>query len=223
MAHPKYLREKARELRATKKFTIDELAERLALSRTTIYYWVRDIPIPYTRDQALAQRRASRATRTKHRLKREAAYEEGRRTFTALAQDPTFRDFVNLYIGEGSKRCRNTVALCNSDPAVIAIAQRWICRLASNPVTYSVQYHADQRLDELRTFWGSHLGVPGDAIRFQRKSNSSGLKSRTWRCRYGVLAITANDTYLRARLRPGWIPSRRGGFTLTSTGRSSAW
>ena len=126
MAYPKYLRDKARELRTKKKLTIDELAERLALPRTTIYYWVRDIPIPQTKDQKLAQRRASRATRTKHRLKREAAYNEGRRTFPILARDPTFRDFVNLYIGEGYKRDRNRVSLCNSDPSVVALANYWI-------------------------------------------------------------------------------------------------
>jgi transcriptional regulator with XRE-family HTH domain len=38
MAHPSYLKEKARELRKEKKLTIDELAERLALSRTTVFY-----------------------------------------------------------------------------------------------------------------------------------------------------------------------------------------
>ncbi len=33
-------------MRIERQFTIDELAERLALSRSTIYYWVRDLPIP---------------------------------------------------------------------------------------------------------------------------------------------------------------------------------
>jgi hypothetical protein len=46
MAHPAYLRETARALLVRRKLTIDELAERLALSRSTIYYWVRDLPIP---------------------------------------------------------------------------------------------------------------------------------------------------------------------------------
>jgi len=45
MTHPACLREKARQLRKERKLTIDELAERLALSRSTIYYWVRDLPI----------------------------------------------------------------------------------------------------------------------------------------------------------------------------------
>jgi excisionase family DNA binding protein len=46
MAHASYLREKARSMRVERQLTIDELAERLALSRSTIYYWVRDLPIP---------------------------------------------------------------------------------------------------------------------------------------------------------------------------------
>jgi transcriptional regulator with XRE-family HTH domain len=76
-AYPTYIREKALELRTKKKLTIDEIAERLAISRTTIYYWVRDIPIPRTADQALAQQRASRTTRRIHRERREAAYRDG--------------------------------------------------------------------------------------------------------------------------------------------------
>jgi hypothetical protein len=203
MAYPKYLREKARELRAKKKLTIDELAERLALPRTTIYYWVRDIPIPRSR-QHVGQRSGTRRMQVNYQRLRDEAYEEGRRSFSALARDPTFRDFVNLYIGEGYKRCRNVVSLANSDPAVIAIADRWIRRLAHNRVTYSVQHHADQSLDELRAFWSDHLGVPDESIRFQRKSNGGGLRSRTWRCRHGVLTVTANDTYLRARLQ-AWM------------------
>jgi transposase len=43
MSHPPYLRAKARELRTERRLTIDEIAERLALSRTTIYHWVRDL------------------------------------------------------------------------------------------------------------------------------------------------------------------------------------
>lgn len=60
MAYPAYVREKARELRITKKLTIDELAERLSLSRTSIYYWVRDIPIP-RRTEQLQNSAAARA------------------------------------------------------------------------------------------------------------------------------------------------------------------
>ena len=96
------MREKARALRAQRKLTIDELAERLALSRSTIYYWVRDLPIERKGRANADQRRGSRAMRRKYRLMREEAYREGLESFDALVRDPSFRDFVCLYIAEGT-------------------------------------------------------------------------------------------------------------------------
>src|SRR5437588_4356006 len=102
MAHPRYLREKARELRARRGLTIDELAERLALSRSTIYYWVRDMPIPRSGPGGgwpeSARRKGTLAMQRKYRLIREDAYREGLETFDELARDTSFRDFVCLYL-----------------------------------------------------------------------------------------------------------------------------
>jgi hypothetical protein len=207
--YPPYLREKARELRRERKLTIDQLAECLALPRTTIYYWVRDLPIPRTTRQSAGQRKGARGMRRKYRLLREAAYEDGRAAFKELCRDPTFRDFVNLYLAEGYKRNRNNVALANSDPAVIRIASRWIRRLSQNRIDFRVQYHADQDVGELQRFWGALLGIEPAAIHLQRKSNSSQLRRRTWRCRYGVLTVRVGDTYLRARLE-AWMDCLKG-------------
>ena len=216
--YPPYLREKARSLRRERKLTIDQLAECLALPRTTIYYWVRDLPIPRTMRQNRSQRRGARGMRRKYRLLREAAYEEGRATYAALLRQPSFRDFVILYIAEGYKRCRNTVSLANSDPAVIQVAAEWIRLLGTNQVTYWLQYHADQDLDELQSFWGDQLGVDAGQIRLQRKSNSNQLAARRWRSRHGVLSVVCRDTYLRARLqawmdyvRDDWLHSKAVG------------
>ena len=139
-------------------------------------------------------------------LRRAAAYLQGRIEFGELTKEPTFRDFVCLYMAEGYKRSRNTVAVCNSDPAIVVLCARWVRRFARNPVKYSVQYHADQDLDALRAFWASKLGVRADAIALQRKSNSGRLSGRVWRSKYGVLNVTANDTLFRARVE-AWIHS----------------
>jgi hypothetical protein len=216
--YPPYLREKARTLRRDRKLTIDELAECLALPRTTIYYWVRDLPIPRTTRQSRGQRKGARGMRRKYRLLREAAYEEGRANYAGLLREPSFRDFVILYIAEGYKRCRNTVSVANSDPAVVQVAAKWIRRLGNNQVTYWLQYHADQDLDELGSFWGDQLGVDPALIRLQRKSNSNQLAARRWRSRHGVLSVVCRDTYFRARLqawmdyvRDDWLHSKAVG------------
>ena len=212
MAHAKYLRRKACLMRVESRMTIDQIAERLALSRSTIYYWVRDLPIPRREfdpgPSGAARRRAVRATKTKFRLIREAAYDEGRREFDQRLEEPGFRDFVCLYIAEGHKRNRNNVSLGNSDPHVVRLANRWICALARNPVRYSVQYHADQNLEQLRTFWSEVVGVEPEAIRLQRKSNSNQLAKRTWRSEHGVLTVSTSDTLLHARLQ-AWMTCLR--------------
>jgi hypothetical protein len=206
MAHPAYIRDKARSLRTEKHLSIDEIAERLALPKTTIYYWVRDLPLG--RPRRAKPGPANRAMQAKCAIRRIAAHAQGRLEFARLAADPTFRDFVCLYVAEGSKRNRNRVAVGNSDPAVIAVCTRWIRQFARNPVIFSIQYHADQDLREITEFWGHEVGVPPEQIRLQRKSNSGQLGGRHWRSKYGVLTVTADDTLLRARLQ-GWIDCLR--------------
>lgn len=207
MTHPVYLKDKARHMRIEKRLTLDEIAERLALPKTTVWYWIRDIPVVISR-QAPNQKLGNEAMQRKYRLLREEAYATGLAEFEELCAEPTFRDFVCLYIAEGYKRSRNTVSIANSDPAVMRLSDPWIRSYSRNPVTYWVQYHADQDLSELCEFWGEQLGISPSAVRLQRRSNSAQLARRTWRSVHGVLTITANDTLFRSRLQ-AWIDEVR--------------
>jgi hypothetical protein len=128
-----------------------------------------------------------------------------------LASDPTFRDFVCLYIAEGYKRSRHSVSLANSDPAVIQIANRWMRICSHKSPVCAIQYHADQDLEEICAFWSGMVGVNPTAIRLQRKSNSAQLGGRLWRSRYGVLTICVHDTYFRMRLQ-AWSDCLRNGW-----------
>ena len=206
MTYPPYLREKARLLRAEKELTIDEIAERLAVGRTTVYTWVRDMPRPTrcVRRDGPNHALGNRAMQARYKRERDEAYELGHWEFPRLCRLPGFRDFVCLYIAEGYKRDRNCVSIGNSDPAVVRLGQLWIVDFTRNAVSYSIQYHADQRLAELTEFWADTLKIPGESIRLQRKSNSRGLAGRTWRSKYGVMSIRVGDTRFRARLQ-GWM------------------
>jgi len=208
MTYPAYIKEKARELRR-KKLTIDEIAQRLAVSRTAIYYWVggpaepeikyRDSPA-----RARAREKAARSNVARFKALRDAAYRQGWDEFALLAAEATFVDFVCMYIGEGYKRSRNTVSPANSDPRVVKLADYWIRRFSRNQVTYQFQYHADQDPDNLVRFWSFGLGVNPKLFTYLRKSNSGKLSGRTWRSKYGVLTVRAQDTALRARLQ-AWM------------------
>lgn len=204
MTYPPYLRDRARRLRLEQQLTLDEIAERLALSPTTVWYWIADLLLCRPRRASAGQRLGNAGMQAKYRKLREDAYARGLAEFSELAVVPTFRDFVVLYIAEGYKRNRNVVSLCNSDAAVIALAAHWMRSLSLNRFGYAVQYHADQDLDELRLHWGAVLEIDGAEIRLQRKSNSSQLARRSWRSAHGVLTVYVGDTLLRARLQ-GWM------------------
>jgi hypothetical protein len=45
VTYPAYVSEKARSLKVEKHLSLDEIAARLALPKTTVYYWVRDLPL----------------------------------------------------------------------------------------------------------------------------------------------------------------------------------
>jgi transposase-like protein len=212
VTYPPHIREKAAALRHD-GMTIDEIAERLApISRTTIYYWVGQIEIPRTTKQTEGQRRATRRMQKQREQEREGAYRAGLCGFHAMVElDASFRDFVSLYIGEGYKRCRNTVSIANSDPVVVELAFRWLTRLSRNPVTCWVQYHADQDLDMLQDFWSGRLGIERNAIKLQRKSNSGRMSGRIWRSRFGVLTVRSRDTLLRARVE-GWMDEMKASW-----------
>jgi transcriptional regulator with XRE-family HTH domain len=204
MAYPPYLRERARELRLAKHLSLNEIAERLALPKTTVWYWIADLPLGRPRSASTAQRRGNRSMQNKWRVRREAAYAQGLTEYDELIALPTFRDFVVLYIAEGYKRSRHTASICNSDPAIVALAARWLRRLSGRAPVVRVQYHRDQDADTLRTFWGETLAIDPATIRLHEKSNSGQLRARSWRCVHGVAAVDVHDTYLRARIQ-AWI------------------
>ncbi|HTZ88116.1 MAG TPA: hypothetical protein VMB05_15725 [Solirubrobacteraceae bacterium] len=234
----------ARSLRVERQLTVDELAARLALPRSTIYYWVRDLPLREDRhseamsSEGSAELRASQETpsgpaergEAVSRERSEAAYEEGLQSFDELAAQPTFRDFVCVYLLAGEQRDRTRVALTNSDPAVMRLASRWLRRLTDRALSLSLQYGPGQSLAELRRFWGEAVGAEPRAIGTRargraRSAQGGGGDSRGGEgggakhesdtqegsTGHGLLTVTVEDSLLRARLQ-GWMQRTREGW-----------
>jgi hypothetical protein len=196
----------ARSLRVEQQLTVDELALRLSLPRSTIYYWVRDLPLRGgMRDSVRGQGRD--APRKVSREHGEAAYEEGLETFEELSAQPTFRDFICVYLvqGDHDQRDRTRVALTNSDPDVMRLVGRWIGRLTNRVPFLSLQYRPGQSLSDLRRFWSETMGAEPRAIRARRSAaRDSDKQAMPESPPHGLLTVGVEDTLLRARLQ-GWM------------------
>lgn len=81
MTYPPYMRKKARQLRAEHELTIDEIAERLGVSRTTVYFWVGDMPRPKRCLARPGSTLGNRAMQRKYKRLRDEAHELGKLEF----------------------------------------------------------------------------------------------------------------------------------------------
>jgi hypothetical protein len=206
-----HLKAKARELRQ-RGFTLPEIVDFLKLPKTTVYEWIKDVEIDVKRLRAKhyetysdAKRERDKQNALRFAKKREEAYEEAKKQAPELLKNPLFRDFINMYLGEGSKRQRNSVALANSDASVMRLAHYWIKQLTTaREIQYFVQIHADHDEKEIKAYWGEILNIDPNIVKIQRKSNSSQLEGRKFRSIHGVFTIRVNDTYFHSKIQ-GWM------------------
>jgi len=201
----KHLRHAARRMRVDNDLSIDEIAERLGRSRSTVYYWVKDLTLEVRTGrtaQVAGQRRGTAAMKGKYAEARQVAYDDWYCRANELLADTEYRDFTVLYLTEGFRKTRNSVSINNSDPAIVAVAYRFLAKHAERPIEIKLHYHQDQDPQSLASFWGSILGVPAEAVKLAQKSNSSEMRgTKRWTSEYGVLTVRSHDTYLRMRLQ----------------------
>ena len=120
MGHSQQQKEQALFLRATTEMTLADIARQLGISKSTLYYWVRDLPVatnsntrPTTEVQRTNQQAATAAMQAKYAARREDAYAVTYSEADLLLADVEIRDFVVLYLAEGLRKSRNTVSLGN--------------------------------------------------------------------------------------------------------------
>lgn len=199
----RHLRDKAMVLRAKGK-SLGEICRMLVLPRGTVYYWIKGTTIPRTVAQTRAQKIGTAAGKSKWRTRRQGEYERGCHEAKALLRDLEVRDFVALYVGEGTRSGRWEVGVSNSNPAVIKMAARLLGRFSSKPPKVILQVHTDHDRAAVLRYWSKELGIEPTKIFVYQKANQSFLKTRNWRSAYGTAKIRVWDTLLRARLQ-GWL------------------
>lgn len=204
---PPHIKEKAIRLRVEKNLTVPEIVKMLKVSQGTVHSWMLDYPLqPRNKERSPAQKDADQLKRDLAAQKRQDAYDEGWQQAPELFKDPEFRDFICMYLGEGSKKQRNLVSIANSDAAVVLLGNEWILKLRNpkNSMYYTVQIHIDNDEEEIKAYWANILTIDTDKIYIARKSNSGNLSGRNWRSEFGVFTVQVNDTYLMSRLE-AWM------------------
>ena len=118
----KVVKQEIRKLRRL-GWSIVELEKKYGINRSTIHYWIKDLPKPeWTQDQLSARKKAQdkgrRAMQRKYREKRGGYQEQGRQL--AKRGDKLHLIGCMLYWAEGARN-KNVLDFCNSDPEMIRL------------------------------------------------------------------------------------------------------
>ena len=168
------LRAEAVALR-TRGCAVPEIAERLGVSRSTAYLWVRHLPLDPDDEVARARRKAHSKVMTDarwaaHREARDAArVAEHARAATAVQQLDE-RDLLLLgaaiYWCEGAKskpwRRDDHVQFINSDPGLLALFLRFLelCGVERRVPRYRVSIHETADVPAAERWWAATLDLP---------------------------------------------------------------
>jgi len=172
-----------------------EISQELGLSWKKVIYWMNKYGIK--------RRNRSEATYLKRNptepFKIKRGLTEDEQQLKTLA--------VGLYLGEGSKRQKNSVRLSNSDPTIISIFiqfLRVICGVPEEKIKISLLLHPDIKTRETERFWSNHLNIPlGQFTKttiLKRRGNGT-YKNRSL---YGVATVYVHNLKLRNILQ-NWV------------------
>jgi transcriptional regulator with XRE-family HTH domain len=154
--------ERARELRA-QSWTLDEIAEELAVSKSSVSLWVRDVEFE-PRGRATPYYRNGHPMRARKAADIEAARSAGLERIGELGERDLMIAGVMRYAGEGSKRA-GSVVLANSDPRMIRLHLRWLrtfFAVEERRLRLRLYLHEGLDLGDAQKHWAALTGIPTD-------------------------------------------------------------
>lgn len=221
-------RNKARKLRR-KGRSINEIAERVNASKSSVSKWCRNISLAPKQIERLAQRQKNGSYKgrmkylekiRKKRMKEVARLKrQGIKDISELSKRDFFLSGVAIYWGEGATSpSREEVSFYNSDPKMVIFMLKWfreICKVSTSQFSIQIrinEIHRD-RVKKVEKYWSQLMGI--SLAQFTKtiliKSKSKKIYSNLDN-HYGTVRIMIlRGTQLRRKIN-GWIEGLKRGI-----------
>lgn len=180
-------KEKAIQLRK-RGMSYSAIKEKLGVSKSTLSYWLSDMPLSSERINVLRANSPKRIEKFRNtmRKKRDDRRAEVFRVVAKKIGVLTTRElFVAgffLYWAEGGKTQSCNITLSNTDPSMLRFYLMWIHSLGvpKEKVKIRLQLYIDMNVEKEIKFWMNELGVKKEQFRkpYIKNSRKSGLTQR---------------------------------------------
>ena len=225
-------RNKAIELRL-KGMSYTEIKEKLGISKSTLHYWLKDYPLSDERIRHLRDWNAQRIERFRQTMQRKredrikGVYAKVEKTIGTLSKREFYISGLFLYWAEGSKTSQSTVALTNTDPAMLLFFIRWLERCFGTPknrMLLKLHLYSDMNIPKQTNFWLRTLGLKSAALRrvYVKKSNSDKRLNYKGRFGQGTCSILVYNRDLYESIISG-VSALRSKFYSETVARHIVW
>ena len=187
------------------------LKKGVGVSKSTLSFWLRDIPLTneankkLLKGRALSRYFAAESRKRKRILDTATAIEIGKHEFQSLLENPLFPVGLCLYWAEGDKHNQERVKFTNSDEKMITLMMRWfreICNVPEKKFRIALHIHNLHTAKNVKRYWSEMTGVP--ETQFQKiYVKQTALHHRRNVLYNGTCAIVVNNKVLFRRM-VGW-------------------
>ena len=157
----------ARKMRE-KGLPYSQIKAKLGVSKSTLSYWLRDMPLSRERINSLratSPRRIERFRDTmeeKRNLRLSEVRKKVMKDIGTLSKRELFLAGLFLYWGEGGKTKRYTITLANTDPNMIRFYLKWleVMEIPSIKIKVRLHLYTDMDMERETRFWIRETKLP---------------------------------------------------------------
>lgn len=196
-------------LRKNDGLTYFEISEKMNRPLGTIKRWLNQYCTEPKNERLLSKikeggKKGSLKMVENYLLKRKKIYDETVTNTKEDLKDNLLRDFVNLYIGEGSKRSNTEISLVNSDPKIVFLSLVVMKKFFLNKnkkINLHIKYYIHNNNEkELLEYWRNLLNNDESIIfktYVQPTTKPIGHNNSN---KFGLVAVRIFDSYAREKL-----------------------
>ena len=141
---------------------MDEIAEKLGVSKSSVSLWVRDVPFEPGGHRTGARRHGPNALQRRKQAEIEAMRQEGMARVGRLDEKAFLVAGAALYAGEGAKT-DGGVKFANSDPRLVAFFCAWLrnfFEVDESRLRLRLYLHEGLDLEAALAFWAGLTAIP---------------------------------------------------------------
>lgn len=184
--------------------SVKEISEKMNRPVGTIKRWLAPYRLKNSSENVKNNAlKASLVMQEKYAKKRNNAYEDARKNVESDFKDNLLRDFVNIYIGEGTKRGRNIISIVNSDAKIILLSlvvlRKYFLK-ETKKIKIEIRYYKENNNEiELLEYWKNLLNFENIEFRTYIQPTVKVIGHNNSN-KYGLVILRINDTYAKEKL-----------------------